>query len=68
MRKISKIQLLWMKIEAYFLEKKVNRDPQLRNAEPPPEVHEKILAEIHKRELQLEAAMKRIAESEARQK
>ena len=54
MRKISKIQLLWMKIEAYFLEKKVNRDPQLRNAEPPPEVHEKILAEIHKRELQLE--------------
>lgn len=54
MKKITKIEMFFMKIQAFFLERKIKNDPSVKNATLPPEVSEKILVEIHQRQEQWE--------------
>jgi len=52
MKLFKKIEELRMRVEAYFILKKIENDPTLKDLQPPQGMHEKILAEIHRRELE----------------
>lgn len=50
MKRISKLEEFIMRINAYYILKRVEKNPELKNIKPPPDLREKVYAQIRKRD------------------